>query len=220
MKQDKIDGIIFDLDGTLWDCTETVAASWNRSMRNYGVKRDEIGQEEILRCMGKLIDDIGIILFQELPEEKARQMAQICAREQNSVIAEVGGVLYPDLQEALERLKQKYPLYIVSNCADGYIEAFFAAHHLEAYFSDYENPGRTGLPKAENIHLLMERNHLHRPVYVGDTEGDYQSACKAGVEFIHAAYGFGTVQDTVPELGSLAELETLLERMNASADAE
>lgn len=37
---------------------------------------------------------------------------------------------------------------------------FFKAHKLDKYFIDYECPGRTGLPKGENIKLIVERNNL------------------------------------------------------------
>ena len=30
-------GIIFDMDGTLWDSAENVAKSWNVAIRQYGV---------------------------------------------------------------------------------------------------------------------------------------------------------------------------------------
>ena len=35
-------------------------------------------------------------------------------------------------------------------------------------------------------------------VYVGDIQGDYDASMDAGVKFIHAAYGFGTIEDKVP----------------------
>ena len=36
----------------------------------------------------------------------------------------VGGNVYPDLEETLKRLREKYELAIVSNCDAGYIESF------------------------------------------------------------------------------------------------
>lgn len=33
-------GIIFDMDGTLWDSAENVAASWNLAIRNWGLKEN------------------------------------------------------------------------------------------------------------------------------------------------------------------------------------
>ena len=32
-------GIIFDLDGTLWDAAEAVISAWNESFRKNGVRR-------------------------------------------------------------------------------------------------------------------------------------------------------------------------------------
>jgi phosphoglycolate phosphatase len=99
------------------------------------------------------------------------------------------------LEEVLQALSEKYELYIVSNCQEGYIEAFYAYHGLEKYFRDFENPGRTGLSKGENIKLLMKRNGLEAPVYVGDTAGDQKAAKDAGIPFVYAKYGFGDVED-------------------------
>ena len=43
-------------------------------------------------------------------------------------------------------------------------------------------------------------------MYVGDIQGDYDSSKKAGVKFIHAAYGFGTIDDDVPAIHRFSEL--------------
>ena len=53
-----------------------------------------------------------------------------------------------------------------------------------------------------------------KPVYVGDTLLDHKSAAEAGLPFIFAAYGFGTVENT-PSIESLAELPGLLDTMEA-----
>ena len=60
-------------------------------------------------------------------------------------------------EQTLAALSARCPLFLVSNCQDGYIEAFFQAHGLGRYFTDYENPGRTGLPKADKMEFIVQK---------------------------------------------------------------
>lgn len=53
---------------------------------------------------------------------------------------------------------------------------------------------RRATTKGENIKLIIKRNSLINPVYVGDTEGDLKAARYAGIPFIYARYGFGKVK--------------------------
>ncbi|WP_339199685.1 HAD-IA family hydrolase [Solibacillus sp. FSL R5-0449] len=117
-----------------------------------------------------------------------------------------GGVLYPNVENVLKELSQKYKLYIVSNCQDGYIESFYKYHKLEKYFLDFESHGRTAMSKGENIKLVIDRNNLLNQVYVGDTEGDLNAARYAKIPFIFAKYGFGQVSQYDNEIESLDEL--------------
>ena len=61
---------------------------------------------------------------------------------------------------------------------------------------------------------MVERNQLKEAIYVGDIQGDYDSSMEAGVGFVHAAYGFGTIREEVAAINSLSELPGLLEKMN------
>ncbi len=112
----------------------------------------------------------------------------------------------------LAELSRQSALFVVSNCQDGYIQAFFAGTGLGKYFTGFECAGRTGRPKGENIALVVKQYGLKRPVYVGDTMLDCVSAREAGVPFVHAAYGFGKVEG-VPAVGRLADLPEVLERL-------
>ena len=58
---------------------------------------------------------------------------------------------------------------------------------------------------------MVERNQLTKAVYVGDIQGDYDASMQAGVEFIHAAYGFGTVDADVLEIAAFEELPKVVE---------
>ena len=121
-----------------------------------------------------------------------------------------GGTLYPRLEETLKILSKDHRLCIVSNCQKGYIEAFLAAHRLEQYFCDHQCFGDTGLSKGENNKLVIRRNGFQATVYVGDTQGDRQSAMDAGIPFVYAAYGFGTVTDYQAKVEQFSELAVLL----------
>ena len=44
---------------------------------------------------------------------------------------------------------------------------------MAEYFEDFECAGNTGKPKGENNKLVIERNNLKSPVYVGDTQGGF-----------------------------------------------
>ena len=191
----KMDGIIFDLDGTLWNSAEPVAESWNYVIEKRLGTEARITAQDILACMGLLMEDIGRTLFPELPEEEMRALLKECCEYENEYVGKTGGILYEGLEDTLKTLSQRLPLFIVSNCQEGYIEAFFKAHGLQHYFKDYENPGRTGLAKSGNIQLVIKRNHLQNPVYVGDTQGDCSASGDAGVPFIFARYGFGDVKE-------------------------
>ena len=203
------DGILFDLDGTLWDAVPEVAESWNQTLAREGIDR-VLTVTELFPCMGMLLPDIGARLLPNLPRERMEELIELCCADENAYLAQHGATLYPGAEAALAALSKKYPLFIVSNCQSGYIEAFFQGSGMGKYFTDFESAGNTGLTKAENIALVVKRHGLKKPVYVGDTALDHASAQGAGVPFIHAAYGFGKVENT-PAIHSLGELEKLLE---------
>ena len=202
------DAVIFDLDGTLWNSEDGILVSWNRGFAAHGLD-PFITRAHVERWMGKLLPDIAADVLPDMDVDERLALMRECVRLENIYLAEHGGILYPGVPETLERLAGETPLAIVSNCEDGYIESFFAAHKLGKYFADHEHPGRTGLDKAGNIRLIVERNGWRRPVYVGDTQLDFEAARAAGIPFIHANYGFGRL-DGVLQMNCFLELPQLL----------
>lgn len=110
------------------------------------------------------------------------------------------------MEQVLARLQKEYILAIVSNCQCGYIEAFLEHYGFGKYISDIQCFGMNEAPKGENIRLVVERNQMDQAVYVGDIQGDYEASRMAGVEFIHAAYGFGEIDEKVPRIEAFEEL--------------
>lgn len=188
-----MDSIIFDLDGTLWDSRDVVVKAWNKALKEHKEIDKILTKEDFKGVMGLQIKEIGIKFFPDLNENMRQTILKECCEVEGQYLTKQGGMLYEKLEETLEVLSKKYKLFIVSNCQAGYIESFYEYHKLQKYFVDFENPGRTGLSKGENIKLVIERNNLINPVYVGDTDGDHKAAKFAGVPFVFASYGFGEV---------------------------
>lgn len=199
-------GIIFDLDGTLWDSSEQVAVSWSEALARRSETDRQVTGEDMRGFMGKTMEIIAALMLPELEPSLRIEIMHECERVEQKYLEKHGGVLFPDLEKELERLSRSFKLFIVSNCQSGYIETFLKYYKLGKYFTDFECPGGTGLAKAENIRIVMERNGLDKAVYVGDTQGDLDASDSAGVPFIHAAYGFGSVDRDVPAVKSFSEV--------------
>lgn len=200
-------GLIFDMDGTLWDSSAKVAESWTQVLEKHTeLSRRSVTRQEIQSWMGKTMENIAALMLPELAKDVQMSIMDECAGWENEALRKEGGILYPDLVETLSALAKRVPLFIVSNCQSGYIEAFLAYYGLESLFTDIECYGNTGREKSYSIRLLAERNGLDHFWYVGDTQGDYDATAEAGGSFIFAAYGFGTVREETPRIGKFSDL--------------
>ena len=205
-----IEGIIFDLDGTLWSTIEScVKVLKEVKSRHIEITKD-ISSEEVEKSMGKPFDEIVSNYYGYIVKEKAVIIAKEAFEENVKNLMMNGGNLYPHLEEVISKLSKKYKLFIVSNCIDGYIESFLETSKLSKYFFDYECNGRTKLSKGDNIKLIMKRNDIKKAIYVGDTVSDKEAAEYAKIPFVYASYGFGDVDSYDYKIEELDNLLTVL----------
>lgn len=206
----KLDGIIFDLDGTLWDSSKEVAISWNKTIKRYDEIERELTLADIQGIMGMQVPEIAKKLFPDLKEEKRVEVVTACCREECAHLRKRGGRLFEGMRETMESLSGRYPLFIVSNCLEGYIEAFLEAHRLDGIFRDFLSAEATGFDKAGNIRLIRENYHLTHTIYVGDTRGDQEACRKSNTPFVFASYGFGNVSEDGWKIEKISDLPDLI----------
>ncbi len=191
------DSILFDLDGTLWDATHVTAHIWETVLARHPEIHRTVTEADVQAYMGRTNEELAPLLFPDLPYEKAFGLIMESCAVENELLLAHGGRLYPEIPKVLTALSQCYPLFIVSNCQSGYIEAFLTYHRLGKYFRDYISSGDTGKRKADNIRLLRDKYDLQSSLYVGDTAFDEEAARASGCDFCYVTWGFGTV--TAPD---------------------
>lgn len=205
--------LIFDIDGTLWDTTEVVAKAWTKAVfetKIDGFEQYVITADMLKKEFGKPMDVIADDLMGDInPVAKASLLKKCCVYEHKAIEENDEDLAYVGMRETMHTLAERNSLYIVSNCQDGYIELVMEKNGLTPLIKDYECFGHNGLSKGQNILEIVKRNNLKNPVYIGDTYGDYSSAKEAGVKFVFASYGFGTVPEYDGKIDSFSQLTSL-----------
>lgn len=208
----EIKSLIFDIDGTIWDSTENVAKAFNSILKHEPTLKDQppVTAEILKSEFGKPLTDIGRSLFPTLQDNELKSLLKKLLSQENAYLEAHQFETYAGLVDTLKKLSLTHRLFIVSNCQSGYIELCLKNTGLDSCIIDHLCPGDTGVFKAENIRLLMERHQLDSAIYIGDTELDQKASHSAGIPFIWAAYGFGHASKPDAVIQKPEDLLTLL----------
>lgn len=204
----KYTGIILDVDGTIWNTTPLTAAAWNKAIASCRAPVPLVTDAILKTQFGKTMDVIADNLFSGVIGEKRSELLKCCYQNEHEALVEnTKDITYDGVVKTIAKLHTQIPFYVVSNCQKGYIELMLEKTGMTSFVTDTECFGNTGKGKADNIALLVQRNHIEKPVYVGDTQGDCDSCKQAGVPFMWASYGFGTADLFVAKLQTFSEIK-------------
>jgi phosphoglycolate phosphatase len=198
------DALVFDLDGTLWDAAAASTIGWNLALEEMGVAL-RVTVDDIRSVSGTPFDQCVETLLPELCPPSEATLRSLGAHER-AVLEESGGTVYEGVAAGLQELAMHFPLFLVSNCPDWYLDAFLRITGLRVCFRDWDCHGSSGLPKARMLLGLAERYGLKQVVYVGDTQGDEDATFEAGMDFAFARYGFGKARAPLLSFDSFGEL--------------
>lgn len=208
------DAVIFDIDGTLWDASAASAAGWNDALAGLGVDR-VLSAADIRSVTGQPYEVCVDILLPGLQTSYPGLFQALNDHEMAAIKARGGG-FFPGALAAVRELSANFRVFLVSNCQQWYLDLFLGFSGLGPVLAGSDCHGKSGLPKGAMLRRMKNVHSLRSPAYIGDTAGDREAAAKAGVEFIHAAWGFGGPERGVKTVSSFAELRKYLTGGNSA----
>ena len=180
-------GILFDLDGTLLNTLEDLADSTNYALRQYGCPERTV--EEVRRFIGT---GARRLIAQALPgKEDDPDVDEVLATYQAyyATHAQIKTAPYAGVMEAVEKLKEKYPVAIVSNKPDKAVK-ILCADYFPGIYARGESTDCPRKPAPDMLFKAMEEIGVEKCVYVGDSEVDAITAGNAGAPCLSVLWGF------------------------------
>ena len=206
--------LIFDIDGTLWDSRAIVAEGYNDYLREIGRPDLQVDAEYLKTLFGKTMTEIADIMLCSIPQPRRYDVMLGCMdREDEFLHQDPCDIAFPGVKETLEKLKESYRLFIVSNAQCGYPELMMDKLGIRHLMEGWMCFGDTNLPKGDTIRILMERHGITDAVYIGDTQGDLEASRRAGIPFIFCTFGFGTPESYDAKIDAFTDLPELLKGM-------
>jgi phosphoglycolate phosphatase len=204
----KYDSIIFDIDGTLWNASDTTAKAWNQGLLKLGIEKT-ITRDQVESVTGNPNEICIEILLPGLREKHPTLQATLDEYETKLIKSE-GREFYQGVIDGIKELSTKRRIFLVSNCQDWYMDLFLELSGIKENITAHDCHGKSGKTKHEMLTEMKNNYSLKNTVYIGDTQGDEEAARQAEIEFIHAAYGFGTLKNNTSKAHSFPELLNLL----------
>ncbi|MBR6487089.1 MAG: HAD family hydrolase, partial [Lachnospiraceae bacterium] len=87
------DGIIFDVDGTLWNSTPIVEKAWNRALKDKGYGHISVTASQLAGLFGLPMPDIINAIMPGVPQEEQDAFAPKCYEYEHEYLERKSGIL-------------------------------------------------------------------------------------------------------------------------------
>jgi HAD superfamily hydrolase (TIGR01509 family) len=181
--------VLFDLDGVLFDTLPVMRVAWRRVRDKHGIS---VSFDEYVEHLGRPFDDILHLLGLELPP--AVSAAVLATYRAASVEHSDLAVVFAGIQEMVQQIVSAGLLVGVVTSKPRET-AGPLLDRLRCPWAVIRTPhsGR-GKPAPDSLLLALTDVGVDpaETVYIGDMAVDQQAACRAGVAYLHAGWGYGT----------------------------
>ena len=184
-------GVLFDLDGTLLNTLEDLSDATNYALAQFGHPPRTL--MEVRRFIGNGAENQ---IRMSLPDDNKEDLQQVLAlyKPYYTAHCQIKTRPYEGVLPALNILREKYPIAIVSNKPDSAVKAL-CADYFPGIYALGETAGCPRKPAADMVFKAMRDIGVDRCVYVGDSEVDVLTARNAKVPCVCVLWGFRDRED-------------------------
>jgi phosphoglycolate phosphatase len=180
MKENEIQGAIFDLDGTLIDSYQAIYLGFHHAYSEMGLP--PMSYEQVKRVVGLGLNHT----FRELLGEERVPRALFLFRRKYEEVFRENTRLLPDAREVLEALHGRgIRLAVATNKLGRFSREILEQFGMEKLFKVIVGDGDVtqNKPNPEMLRLAMEKMGVEkeRTIFVGDSVIDIQTGKNAGV---------------------------------------
>jgi len=194
LDKDKVEAVLFDLDGTLMDTDDQAVEALARRLQRLhwphphrAARRFIMASETPGNVLMTLVDVLGLDAPLAAFTDRLRRWRGLRTRTDFRIIA--------GADEMLTELKERYRLAVVTTRGMAEAEAFLDQHDLVGVFETLVTRESTWRLKPHPAPIRHAAQLLGVPVercvMVGDTTVDVKSARRAGAWAVAALCGFG-----------------------------
>ena len=192
-------GILFDLDGTLLDTLEDLTDSVNYTLEKYGYPTRTL--EQIRQAVSNGARNLTANSMAGQADDATVDRALADYQVHYATHCQDKTRPYEGVLQALEVLKSRCPVGIVSNKPDSAVKAL-CADYFPGLYALGETPDCPRKPAADMVYKGMKAIGADRCIYVGDSEVDVLTAKNAEVPCLCVLWGFRDKEDMLAAGGT------------------
>lgn len=198
--------VLFDLDGVLLHSQENMRQAWDVVLRKTDVNQPF---EAYFSLIGRPFKDIMAYLGVTSDVEKIEKIYMTASFD---FLAQA--TFFPGVREALGELQQMgVKMGVVTSKDLPRTKAVLA--QLDIRFSSVQSPNGKLRGKPAPDHVLMAMAEAGEDpadtLFMGDMETDWQAAQRAGIDYVHANWGYGRPLEATPALDSILDLPKFIQ---------
>ncbi|MDR0777958.1 MAG: HAD hydrolase-like protein [Methanomassiliicoccaceae archaeon] len=187
----RYDAVIFDIDGTLMDSSESIICAVEDAVRELGYPKTP-SREEIIPNIGSPLGKL-VIAVNGFVEDEIKRFNPVFDNYKKEHVMNVK--MYPGMMELLSDLSAVSFIGIATNKREDYTKTLLDNLNISPLCDEIQalDFGYT-LKKKDLVANCIKASGIEdrsRIVLIGDTRTDESAARECGVDFIGVTFGFG-----------------------------